>query len=192
MNKEISNYHKILCKEYPKWLDKYINTNPMKRIDKISISCGMDYCGLYNIPYFYSNLDHSIGVALIIWHFTKDKKATLSGLFHDIATPVFKHCIDFMNNDHREQTSTEALTYDIIKNSKELMSLLEEDDISINEVVDYKMYPIADNDSPMLSADRLEYTFSSGLTFKRVWNLDTIEEVYNNIVVGRNEYGLNN
>ena len=74
-------------------------------------------------------MDHSVGVALIIWNFTKDKKQTLAGLFHDIATPIFKHCIDFMNGDYETQESTEELTTCIIKNSKEIMALLERDNI---------------------------------------------------------------
>ena len=68
--------------------------------------------------FFYSNLEHSIGVALIVWNFTKDKKQTLAGLFHDISTPVFKHCIDFLNGDYETQESTEELTTYMIKNSK--------------------------------------------------------------------------
>lgn len=189
-NKEIELYHKILCPEYPLWLDKYINTKEMQRIDKISVACGTDYCGIYNPKYIYTNLDHSIGVALIIWNFTKDKKATLAGLFHDIATPVFKHCIDFMNNDHEKQESTEEKTYEIIKNSEEIIELLHKDNIKIEEVCDYKIYPIADNDTPKLSADRLEYTFSNGLNFKKVWDLEDIELIYNDMIVSKNEENI--
>lgn len=154
------------------------------------MSCGTDYSKVFNLRYWYSNLHHSIGVALIVWHFTKDKKQTLAGLFHDIATPTFKHCIDFMNGDSEYQESTEERTEQIIRNSKSIMSLLNRDGIKIEEVADYHIYPIADNDTPQLSADRFEYTFSSGLTFHRVWELDTIREVYNNVSVLKNEEGI--
>jgi len=190
-NDELKEYFKILCNgDFPDWLWEYVDTPEMQRIDKISISCGMDYFGCFDINYFYSNLDHSIGVALIIWNFTHDKKQTLAGLFHDIATPTFKHCIDFMNGDSETQESTEELTTVIIKNSKEIMALLERDGIRLEEVDDYKKYPIADNDTPRLSADRFEYTFSSGLTFFRVWDLDKIKKMYQNIIVVKNEDGL--
>lgn len=53
------------------------------------MDCGCDYTNLFPRHEWYSNLDHSVGVALIIWNFTHDKKQTLAGLFHDIATPVF-------------------------------------------------------------------------------------------------------
>ena len=176
LNEEVKEYFKILSPEFPEWLLEYINTPEMERISKISMSCGTDYSKCFNVRYWYSNLDHSVGVSLFIWHFTHDKKQTLSGLFHDIATPVFKHCIDFMNDDSEPQESTEERTTEIIRNSEKIMSLLKRDKIKLEEVNDYKIYPIADNDTPQLSADRFEYTFSSGLTFFRVWELDKIKK----------------
>lgn len=121
------------------------------------------YILIYLKTIFFSSLDHSVAVALIVWHFTHDKKQTLSGLFHDIATPVFKHSIDFLNGDYMNQESTEDLTTEIIKNSKEIMSLLKRDNIKLDSVNDYHIYPIADNDTPKLSADRLEYSMSNAL-----------------------------
>ncbi len=190
LNNEIKEYFSILSPEFPEWLLEYIDTPEMERISKISMSCGTDYSKCFNVRYWYSNLDHSVGVALIIWNFTHDKKQTLAGLFHDIATPVFKHCIDFMNGDSETQESTEEKTSDIIRNSSKIMSLLKRDGIKLEEVDDYKIYPIADNDTPRLSADRFEYTFASGLTFFRVWELDKIRKMYNNIVVTANEDGI--
>ena len=130
LNSEIKEYFKILSSEFPEWLFPYIDAPEMQRIGKISMHCGVEYSGIFNVEYPYSNLDHSVGVALIIWHFTHDKKQTLAGLFHDIATPVFKHCIDFMNGDSEKQESTEELTTEFIKNSKDIMSLLQRDGIS--------------------------------------------------------------
>lgn len=190
LNSEVKKYFSILSKEFPEWLLEYIDTKEMKRIGKISMSCGTDYSKCFNVRYWYSNLDHSVGVALIIWNFTHDKKQTLAGLFHDIATPVFKHCIDFMNGDSENQESTEERTTDIIRNSEEIMTLLKRDGIKLEEVNDYKIYPIADNDTPKLSADRFEYTFSSGLAFFRVWELDKIQKMYDNIIIVKNEEGI--
>lgn len=186
----VNDYFKILSDEFPEFLYDYINTSEMQRINGTSIVCGTDWSKLYNNKFYYTNLQHSIGVALIIWHFTKDKKQTLAGLFHDIATPAFKHCIDFMNGDYKNQESTEELTEDIIRNSKEIVSLLKRDNISIDEVRDYHIYPIADNDTPKLSADRLEYTFMNGIFFEEVWNLETIKKIYDNIEILINEEGI--
>ena len=190
LNEEVRNYFSILSPEFPIWLLDYINTPEMKRIGKISISCGTDYSKLFSVRYWYSNLEHSVGVALILWNFTHDKKQTLAGLFHDIATPVFKHCIDFMNGDSVSQESTEEKTTEIIRNSKEIMMLLRRDGIKLEEVNDYKIYSLADNETPRLSADRFEYTFSSGLSFFRIWDLETIKKIYSNIIIVKNEDGL--
>ena len=166
VDKKVIEYFNILEPKFPKWLNEYINTKEMLKQQYISVTCGTIYSDLFK-NYCYSSLDHSIAVALIIWHFTHDKKQTLSGLFHDIATPAFKHCIDFLNGDYMTQESTEDLTSEIIKKSNEIMTLLKRDNIDIKEVENYRLYPIADNDTPKLSADRLEYSLSNALiTYK--------------------------
>ena len=187
----MKEYLKILSNEIPDFLNDYINTPQMQKLAGISVSCGTYYTKLFDKMVWYSSLDHSIAVSLIVWDFTKDKKQTIAGLFHDIATPVFKHSIDFMNGDYKKQESTEELTTQIISESKEIMSLLKRDGIKIEEVDNYHIYPIADNDTPMLSADRLEYTFSNGLDVcKNIWNLEEVKEIYENIEIQKNEQGI--
>lgn len=53
----------------------------MQRIGKIGCGCGTDYTKIFNNKFFYSNLDHSIGVALIVWNFTRGKKTNSCGTF---------------------------------------------------------------------------------------------------------------
>lgn len=183
-------YFNILSKDYPEFLDDYIATKEMQRLDGINQICGA-YWRKENIyEHMYSVLMHSVAVALIIWNFTHDKKQTIAGLFHDISSPAFKHCIDFLNGDAEKQETLEEQTIDIIRNSKEIMALLKRDNIELEEIVDYKIYPIADNDIPKLSADRLEYTFMNGYYYKKVWDLDTIKEIYDDIQIIKNEEGI--
>ena len=183
-------YFEILSPEFPEWILPYVDTAEMQRLSGISMLCGTDYSGIYKYPSFNSTLDHSVGVALMIWNFTKDKKQTLAGLFHDIATPTFKHCIDFMNGDSEHQESTEERTEQIIRDSQKIMSLLERDNILVSEVCDYHIYPIADNDTPKLSADRFEYTFSNGLFLYGAFTPTDIKRYYEDIVVATNEDGI--
>ena len=188
-SKEIKEYFKVLEPEFPEWLNEYINTKELLSQQYISVTCGTIYSDLFESKFFFSSLDHSVAVALIVWHFTHDKKQTLSGLFHDIATPAFKHCVDFLNRDYMTQESTEDLTTNIIKNSKEIMKLLERDNIDVSEIDNYHMYPIADNDTPKLSADRLEYSLSNALFTYELLDLDAIAEIYNDIEIEKNEKG---
>ena len=187
VNKEIKDYFSILEPNFPEWLNEYIDTKELLSQQYISITCGTIYSNLFESEFFFSSLDHSVAVALIVWHFTHDKKQTLSGLFHDIATPVFKHCVDFLNGDYIDQESTEDLTTEIIKNSKEIMTLLKRDNIEVSEVDNYHLYPIADNDTPKLSADRLEYSLSNALFTYKLLDSKDIKKIYDDIEIQKNE-----
>ena len=187
VSKEIKDYFKILEPDFPEWLNEYIDTKELLAQQYISVTCGTIYSDLFESNFFFSSLDHSVAVALIVWHFTHDKKQTLSGLFHDIATPVFKHCVDFLNGDYMTQESTEDLTTELIKNSKEIMTLLKRDKINIEEVDNYHLYPIADNDTPKLSADRLEYSLSNALFTYKLLDFERIKEIYNDLDIQSNE-----
>ena len=187
VSKEIKDYFKILEPDFPEWLNEYIDTKELLAQQYISVTCGTIYSDLFESNFFFSSLDHSVAVALIVWHFTHDKKQTLSGLFHDIATPVFKHCVDFLNGDYMTQESTEDLTTELIKNSKEIMTLLKRDKINIEEVDNYHLYPIADNDTPKLSADRLEYSLSNAVFTYKLLDFERIKEIYNDLDIQSNE-----
>lgn len=187
VNKEIKEYFKILEPDFPEWLNEYIDTKELLSQKYISVTCGTIYSKLFESDFFFSSLDHSVAVALIIWHFTHDKKQTLSGLFHDISTPVFKHCVDFLNGDYMTQESTEDLTSKMIKESPEITKLLKRDKIEIEEVDNYHIYPIADNDTPKLSSDRLEYSLSNALFIYKLLDKEEIKEIYNDIEVQVNE-----
>ena len=186
---ETTDYFKILSLDFPDWLDDYIDTKELQTQKYISTTCGTIYSNMFGNNIFYSSLDHSIAVALIVWHFTKDKKQTLAGLFHDIATPAFKHCVDFLNDDYEKQESTEELTTHFIKKSEDVLRLLKNDRIKVEEINDYHIYPIADNDTPKLSADRLEYSLSNALFTYELLGLEEIREIYNDIEIERNESG---
>ena len=185
LDEKIKKYFRILEPEFPEWLNEYINTKELLSQKYISVTCGTIYSKLFESDFFFSSLDHSVAVALIIWHFTHDKKQTLSGLLHDIATPVFKHSIDFLNGDYMKQESTEGLTTKIIEKSKQITELLRKDKIDISEVDNYHIYSIADNETPKLCADRLEYSLSNALFIYNVLDVKGIKEIYNDIEIRR-------
>ena len=186
----VQKFHRVLEPDFPEWLQEYIETPVLQKQKYSSTTCGTIYSDLFKNQRFYSSLDHAVGVALVVWHFTHDKKQTLAGLFHDIATPVFKHCVDFMNGDHLMQESTEDLTTEMIAGSPEISRLLKRDGILISEVDNYHLYPIADNNMPKLSADRLEYSLVNMLFAYGVADLVEIREIYEDILVQTDENGV--
>ena len=184
---DIEEYYKILCPEFPNFLKKYIELPIMQRLSGIGLLCGTDWTSLYKNRFFYSRLDHSVGVALIIWNFTKDKTQTIAGLLHDVSTTIFSHVSDFRKGDALTQTSTEEPTTKMILSDSALCKLLESDGIEPKDVVDYHIYPIADNEIPSLSADRLEYMYPSGLALDGSWTFEEIAKTYNDLIILKNE-----
>ena len=180
-NKEIFSYLKILSKEIPEFLYEYANVKEMQRLKGISMVSACEYTKLIPYKFFHTRYEHSLGVALIVWNFTKSKKQTIAGLYHDIATPSFSHVVDFLHGDYEKQETTEELTERFIMESGEINELLKRDGIRISEIKDYHLYPIADNDSPQLSADRLEYTLSDGLVTQNAFSIESIKRIYQHL-----------
>ena len=186
MTENWSLYHP----EIPEFLRRLAETPPMARLRQVGMNCGCEYT---SFPRFagwvpYSRFDHSVGVGLIVWHFTGDLRQSAAGLLHDAATPAFAHVVDFLHGDHLHQESTEARTAELIETSPELQALLKEYGLTTEDVADYHRYPIADNDSPQLSADRLEYTLGD-LRCYGFAGADALRVFYEDLTVWRDESG---
>lgn len=185
------NLWKIYADEIPQHLLEVANTPAVQRLNGIGMSCGCEYTNFSRFQKCptYTRYDHSLGVALIIWHFTRDIRQSIAGLLHDIATPTFAHVVDFLHDDHINQEYTELNTNTIILLDKQLLSVLAKYNLTANDVDNYHMFPIADNDAPKLSADRLEYTLGN-LVHYGLRNTDTVKRYYKDVIVRKNEHGI--
>lgn len=171
-------------KQFPDFIDRLANVPEMQRLKGVASDCGLSYTKfpLYVNAPAYTRFDHSLGCAGIVWNFTEDPKQTIAALFHDIATPTFAHTVDFMRGDHLKQEATEDGTETIIRSSGPICAILDELKIDVGDVTDYKKYPIADNPSPHLSADRLEYT-CAGLVRYGVLPECAVQRCYDDLTV---------
>ncbi len=170
--------------ERPIWWEKAIGAKEFLRLKEVGMNCGLEYTSFPLFKYIdsYSRYIHSVGVGEIVWRFTHDPKQTLAGLYHDIASPCFAHVIDFLHGDYESQESTEKGTSEIIAKSKDIQDLLGFLNLHSEDIDDYHKYPIADNDSPRLSADRLEYTLSNALNLLRLKRGD-IQAIYDSVSI---------
>ena len=82
---------KLNYKEMPDFLKKYFVCPSLLRLSGIGYFCGMDYASkdIYDFSELITRFDHSLTVALLTYRLTHNKKTTIAGLFHDIATPCF-------------------------------------------------------------------------------------------------------
>lgn len=186
----IDNYLNLFIdNDYPNFIDKYLNTKTLNRIKNVTYFCGCDYTKLYSPLFLYTRFDHSLVVAHMTWHFTHDKIQTIAALLHDVGTPCFAHCIDYVFGDYINQESSEKEIIDVIKYDKELMSYLNEDGITLNNLTKLEKFPILENSSPQLCTDRLDGVLSTCYIWLHTHSLDQIKNVYDNLIVLTNEYG---
>ena len=70
----------------------------------------------------------------------------------------------------------------MIFNSRELQKIFLKYEIDINLIYDYHKYPIADNESPKLSADRLEYTLANAYYYNFL-SVEQIKSIYYDLII---------
>ncbi len=172
----------------PDYINKYLNSPSLKRLKNIGYFCGMDYASkdIYNFKEKITRYDHSITTSLIVNKLTNDKIMTIAGLFHDIATPCFSHVIDYMNKDYEKQETTEQYTEDIIRNDLYLQKCLIEDNINIDDIINFKKYSVLDNDRPKLCADRLDGVILTGMSWTKEITKKDITNILNDICIYNN------
>ena len=175
----------------PPFISRALSSPAMQRLKDVGMNCGCEYTSFpcFTVLPPYSRYEHSLGVSSIVWHFSHDEKQALSALFHDIATPVFAHVIDFMRGDYLTQEATEDGTKEFIERDPVITALLSELGLSVGDVSDYHLYPVADNKSPRLCADRLEYTLENMVHYRHA-SVEEALEMYSDLTVEKNEEGV--
>lgn len=185
------NLWSLYHRDIPDFLFEAAQTPLVQRLKEVGMNCGCEYTSFERFARLapYSRYDHSMGCALIVWHFTADRRQSMAALLHDVATPVFAHVVDFLNGDHLRQESTESATAVFIASSPQLSDILTRRGLGLDEVSDYHRYPVADNDIPRLSSDRLEYSLGNVANYSLA-PIGEISRWYGNLVVDKNEEGV--
>ena len=182
-------YKELLDVEHVDFIKKYLEVPSLKRIKEVGYFCGMDYASkeIYDFKEYVTRFDHSLTTALLTYKITKNKIYSLAALFHDVGSPCFSHVIDYMNKDYKNQESTEEYNEKIIRNDKKLKKLLKEDNIDIEDIIDFKKYTIVDNKRPKLCADRLDGIILTGAFWTKEIDKDLIKEILDSIEIYTNE-----
>lgn len=175
--------------EMPEFLIKYLSVPSLVRLKKVGYFCGMDYASkeIYNFREYISRYDHSLTVSLLTYKLTKDKEASLAGLFHDIATPCFSHVIDYMNKDYENQETTEEYTEKILRCDEYLNKCLKIDNINIDDIINFKRFTVVDNDRPKLCADRIDGVILTGIGWTKNITLEEIKKIIRDMKIFKNE-----
>ena len=92
-----------------------------------------------------------------------------------------------MNKDYENQESTEEKTESILKSSRKLKQLLKEDNITIEEITDFKKYPIVDNHRPKVCADRIDGVILTGIGWTKNITKNDITNIIQDLTIFKNE-----
>ena len=92
-----------------------------------------------------------------------------------------------MNEDYEKQESTEEYTEYILRKDRYLLKCLKEDNININDIIDFKRYPIVDNDRPKVCADRVDGVILTGIGWTKNISKEDITRIVQDMRVYINE-----
>lgn len=116
----------------------------------------------------FSRFDHSVGAMLLVRRLGASVKEQIAALLHDISHTAFSHVIDFVFDDHSGQSYHEEKKEEIVAKS-DIPGILDRHGIDWREVMDEDTFPLLEQPSPALCADRLDY-FLRDLEFLKLAN----------------------
>jgi len=137
----------------------------------------------YHIPN-YSRYEHSVGVMLMLNHFQATEAEQVAGLLHDVSHTAFSHLIDWVVGSGHVENFQDNQHESFIKNT-EIPAILEKYHYSVDEIVNYKHYPLLEKEIPSLCADRIDYSL-------REFPLQSARDCFKHLEVFQNQIVFNN
>ncbi len=134
-------------------LVELINSRPVQRLKNIA---------QYGIPdeYYvyknYSRYEHSIGVMLLVRKLNASVEEQAAGLLHDVSHTAFSHVVDWLLGTGEKEDHQDKIHAEIFFNS-DLPSILERHGMNARKISDYKKFPLVEQPTPRLCADRIDY-----------------------------------
>lgn len=106
----------------------------------------------------FSRFDHSVGTMLLVRRLNASIQEQIAALLHDVSHTAFSHVIDFVFNDHRTQSYHEEHKEAFFLRS-DLPDILAHHGFDWHEFLEDSTFPLLEQPSPALCADRLDYFF---------------------------------
>ena len=94
-----------------------------------------------------------------------------------------------MNGDYVNQESTEDKTEEILRGCPKLIEYLNQDEILLEDIIDFKQYSVVDLPRPCMCADRLDNTIGVGMSWAKNLNYEQAESILKNTCLSINENG---
>lgn len=132
----------------------------------------------------FTRYDHSIGVLLLLRKLNAPLKEQVAGLLHDVSHMAFSHLYDYLLED-KEEAHGDNIFYDFLKKDKEIVKIFKKHKMSLEEISNFSNFPLLERDSPLLCADRLDYTFRELYFYKE--DKSSLNRMVKDLIVYENE-----
>lgn len=129
----------------------------------------------------FSRFDHSIGTMLLVRRLGAPVREQVAALLHDVSHTAFSHVIDFVFDDQGGQSYHEGRMEEVVARS-DIPKILARHEMDWREFLDETEFPLLEQPSPALCADRLDY-FLRDLEFLTLANSAEIRTVLGSLEV---------
>lgn len=112
--------------------------------------------GLVGVTAPISRYDHSVGVLLLVRRLGGELPEQIAALLHDVSHTAFSHVIDYVFDDHDGQSYHDEKKEWYVAQTA-LPAILQQHGFDWRGLIDEKRFPLLEQPSPRLCADRLDY-----------------------------------
>lgn len=112
--------------------------------------------GLMGLTAPVSRLDHSLGAMLLVARLGGSLPEQIAALLHDVSHTAFSHVIDYVVDDHDGQSYHDKMKADYVAKTA-VPQLLADYGYDWRELIHEESFPLLEQPSPRLCADRLDY-----------------------------------
>ena len=118
--------------------------------------------GLIGVTEPITRFQHSVGVMLLVRQMGGSLEEQIAALLHDISHTAFSHVVDYVFGGHDSQAYHEEIKEQFLAAS-DVPELLGKHGYEWRDFVDDEQFPLLEQPSPRLCADRLDYFLRDSL-----------------------------
>jgi hypothetical protein len=164
-----------------------IESAAMQRLDGV-LQHGIS--GLIGLTAPITRLEHSIGAMLLVRGLGASLKEQLAALLHDVSHTAFSHVIDYVYHGHNSQSYHDEMKETYLRGT-DTPAVLAEYGYDWRDFLDESQYPLLEQPSPALCADRLDYFLRDGPGLE-VMTAEQIQWALPHLIVHDGRIGVDN
>jgi len=154
-----------------------IYSNTFQRLKEVHQYGVAFYATSYNEP--YNRYEHSLGVFVILRKNNASLKEQIAGLLHDVSHTAFSHVGDWVFGKEHQEIDYQNSTHKQFLEESGLEQILNRYGYLAEEIMpEAELFPMLEQKSPNLSADRLEYNIQ-GAYYQGFITYEEVLQLYN-------------